>query len=44
LPNVFFLLTYGAGLTKWREESFPYAEDDFFEAVAWLSSFGVSRC
>jgi len=36
LPNVFFLLSYGVGLTRWREESFPYAEDDFFQAIAWL--------
>ena len=43
LRNVFFLLTYGAGLTKWREESFPYAEDDFFEAIAWLVEAEIRR-
>jgi 5-methylcytosine-specific restriction enzyme subunit McrC len=36
LPNVFFLLSYAAGLTRWREESFPYVEGDFFQAIAWL--------
>jgi 5-methylcytosine-specific restriction enzyme subunit McrC len=43
LPNVFFLLSYGAGLTDWREESFPYAEDDFFQAIAWLIEAEVRR-
>ena len=43
LPNVFFLLAYGAGLTKWREESFPFAEDDFFEAIAWLVEGEIRR-
>ena len=43
LPNVFFLLTYGAGLTQWREESFPYREDDFFEAIAWLVEGEIRR-
>lgn len=43
LPNVFFLLTYGAGLTMWREESFPYAEADFFEAIAWLVEGEIRR-
>jgi 5-methylcytosine-specific restriction enzyme subunit McrC len=43
LPNVFFLLSYGAGLTRWREESFPFAEDDFFEAIAWLVEAEIRR-
>lgn len=43
LPNVFFLLSYGAGLTKWREEPFPFAEDDFFDAIAWLIEAEVRR-
>jgi 5-methylcytosine-specific restriction enzyme subunit McrC len=35
--NLFFLLAYGAGLTRWREDRFPYAEDDdLFKAIAWL--------
>jgi 5-methylcytosine-specific restriction enzyme subunit McrC len=36
LHNLFFLLSYGAGLPRWGEELFPYAEDDFFRAIAWL--------
>jgi 5-methylcytosine-specific restriction enzyme subunit McrC len=36
LPNVFFLLFYGGDLTVWGEESFPYVEDDFLQAIAWL--------
>lgn len=43
LPNVFFLLAYGAGLTDWREESFPYAEDEFFQAIAWLLEAEIRR-
>jgi 5-methylcytosine-specific restriction enzyme subunit McrC len=43
LRNVFFLLTYGAGLTRWREEAFPYEEDEFFDAVAWLVDAEVGR-
>lgn len=37
LTNVFFLLSYGNGLTQWREDAFPYQQDDdFFAAIAWL--------
>ena len=36
LSNVFFLLSYGAGVIKWRDESFPYETGDFFDAIAWL--------
>lgn len=43
LRNVFFLLTYGAGLIRWREDAFPYAEDDFFEAIAWLVEAEIRR-
>lgn len=43
LRNVFFLLTYGAGLTNWGEEAFLYEEDEFFEAVAWLVVVEVGR-
>ena len=43
LANVFFLLSYGAGLTKWREEPFPYGEDEFFDAIAWLVEAEVRR-
>jgi len=43
LRNVFFLLTYGAGLTSWREEAFPYEEDEFFDAIAWLLDAEVGR-
>jgi 5-methylcytosine-specific restriction enzyme subunit McrC len=43
LSNVFFLLSYGVGLTKWRDESFPYEVDDFFGAIAWLIEAEVRR-
>lgn len=43
LRNVFFLLTYGAGLTRWRDTAFPYDEDEFFDAVAWLVEAEVGR-
>lgn len=43
LSNVFFLLSYGAGLTEWRDESFPYGVDDFFDSIAWLIEAEVRR-
>lgn len=43
LSNVFFLLSYGAGLTKWQDEPFPYEVDDFFDAIAWLIEPEVRR-
>jgi 5-methylcytosine-specific restriction enzyme subunit McrC len=43
LRNVFVLLTYGAGLTKWWKEAFLYEEDEFFDAVAWLVDAEVGR-
>jgi len=37
LGNVFFLLGYGDGLTRWGAQRFPYdVEADFFKAMAWL--------
>jgi 5-methylcytosine-specific restriction enzyme subunit McrC len=37
MGNVFFLLGYGDGLTKWGTQHFPYeTEPDFFKAMAWL--------
>lgn len=43
LSNTFFLLSYGSGLVQWREDAFPYAADDFYEAVAWLLEAEVRR-
>lgn len=43
LSNLFFLLSYGSGLTSWSDEAFPYEEDDFFAAVAWLLEAEVRR-
>ena len=43
-PNLLFLLGYGAGLTRWRDEHFPYEEDDdLLRAVAWLFEAEVAR-
>lgn len=37
MGNVFFLLGYGDGLTKWGTQRFPYSvEPDFFKAITWL--------
>jgi 5-methylcytosine-specific restriction enzyme subunit McrC len=43
MRNVFFLLSYGAGLPRWGEELFPYEQDDFFRAIAWLVEAEVRR-
>jgi len=44
LRNLLFLLGYGAGLTRWAEEQFPYErEPDLLRAVAWIFEAEVSR-
>lgn len=37
IGNVFFLLGYANGLTRWESQRFPYeVEQDFFKAITWL--------
>ena len=37
LPNVFFLLGYGAGLPEWTTSHFPFdLEGDLLRAVSWM--------
>jgi hypothetical protein len=37
LRNLFFLLGYGVGLTKWSEFRFPYEDEpDLLRAISWL--------
>lgn len=45
LRNLFFLLAYGAGLTRWATDRFPYEEEkrDLFEAVALVFEAEVGR-
>lgn len=45
LRNLFFLLAYGAGLTRWTAERFPYEEEklDLFEALALIFEAEVGR-
>lgn len=44
LQNVFFLLGYGAGITQWTPEPFPFDhEPDFLNAVAWVFEAEVRR-
>jgi 5-methylcytosine-specific restriction enzyme subunit McrC len=45
LRNLFFLLAYGAGLTRWAADRFPYEEEelDLFEAVARVFEAEVGR-
>jgi 5-methylcytosine-specific restriction enzyme subunit McrC len=44
MGNVFFLLGYGDGLTKWGSQRFPYeTEPDFFKAMAWLFEAEIAQ-
>lgn len=44
LRNLFFLLGYGAGLTRWADPQFPYEhEPDLLQAVAWVFEAEVRR-
>ncbi len=44
MGNVFFLLGYGDGLTKWGAQRFPYSvEPDFFKAMVWLFDAEVAE-
>lgn len=44
LKNLFYLLGYGAVLTSWAEEQFPYErEPDLLRAIAWIFEAEVSR-
>lgn len=44
MGNVFFLLGYGQGFTKWGAEQFPYeTEPDVFKAMAWPFEAEVAR-
>lgn len=37
LDNLFFMLGYGAGLTSWRVDRFPFAQDgDLLRAIGWM--------
>jgi 5-methylcytosine-specific restriction enzyme subunit McrC len=44
LRNTFFLLAYGAGLTRWSPQVFPYeVEHDLLRAMAWVFEAEVRR-
>lgn len=44
IENLFYLLGFGAGLTEWAREQFPYErEGDLFKAVAWVFEAEVRR-
>jgi 5-methylcytosine-specific restriction enzyme subunit McrC len=44
IENLFFLLGFGTGLTRWGETQFPYERDpDLFKAVAWVFEAEVMR-
>lgn len=44
LDNLFFMLGYGAGLTEWRPERFPFAEDpDLLRAMGWVYDAELRR-
>ncbi len=44
LENMFFLLGFRSGITRWGEEQFPYEQDpDLFKAVAWVFESEVRR-
>ncbi len=44
IENLFYLLGFGAGLTRWSEGQFPYQQDpDLFKAVAWVFEAQVRR-
>lgn len=44
LHNLFFMLGYGAGLTTWRDDQFPYADDpDLLRAVGWVFDAEVRK-
>ncbi len=44
LENLFFLLGFGSGITRWGEEQFPYEQDpDLFKAVTWVFESEVRR-
>jgi 5-methylcytosine-specific restriction enzyme subunit McrC len=44
LENVFFLLGFGAGMTHWSDEQFPYEQEpDLLRAVAWVFEAEVRR-
>lgn len=44
LENLFFLLGFGSGITRWGEEQFPYEQDpDLLKAVAWVFESEIRR-
>jgi McrBC 5-methylcytosine restriction system component len=44
LENLFFLLGFGPGITRWTDAQFPYGRDpDLFRAVAWVFEAEVRR-
>ncbi len=44
IENLFYLLGFGAGVTRWGEGQFPYQEDpDLLRAVAWVFEAEVRR-
>lgn len=44
LENLFFLLGFGSGITRWTKAQFPYERDpDLFKAVAWVFETEVQR-
>ena len=44
LENLFFLLGFGSGITRWTQAQFPYEHDpDLFKAVAWVFEAEFSR-
>lgn len=44
LDNLFFLLGYGAGLTSWRPDPFPFTEEpDLLRAIGWVLDAEVRK-
>jgi 5-methylcytosine-specific restriction enzyme subunit McrC len=44
IGNVFFMLGYGVGLTRWGSDQFPYAQEpDLLHAVGWAFEAEVRR-
>ncbi len=44
IANLFYLLGFGASVTRWGEGQFPYEQDpDLFRAVAWVFEAEVGR-